>query len=73
MYVIQCAEVERLQVIVSLLPDWEAELIQAQNQLHGIRHAGMAKQAVAYVEKCIRKAINDAESIAETTPPTEGE
>ncbi len=52
------AEIKRLQLIMADLPKWVGELVQAQNQLHGIRYTKMAKDTIAYVEKQLQKAAD---------------
>jgi hypothetical protein len=38
---------------------WIGELVQAQNQLHGIRHTKMAKDTICYVEKEMLKCLKE--------------
>ncbi len=58
-------KIKRLQAIVDKMPAWVNELVQAQNQLHGIQHAGMGKKSIEYVERAIQRAIKAANTVKE--------
>jgi hypothetical protein len=40
---------------------WIDELVQAQNQLHGIKYTGMGKKTIQYVEKDMQKMLKKVE------------
>ena len=54
-------KVDQLRAIVNKLPVWAGDLVQAQNQLHGVPHSGMAKSEIQGVEKALRKAAERSE------------
>ena len=46
--------------IIDQLPTWANSLVDAENQLYGIRHIGMAKDSIRYVEKKLRETAQAA-------------
>ena len=49
--------VEKLLDLLDQLPKWADDLVDIQNQLHGIKYGGMAKRNARDLEKHIRKAM----------------
>jgi hypothetical protein len=48
--------VKDLEAIVAKLPKWADSLIDAENQLYHVPHAGMARKTIKHVEKQMRAA-----------------
>lgn len=50
------ARIEELEAIVAKLPGWVSDLVDARNQLHGIRGSGMASRTIRDVKRAMAQA-----------------
>ena len=52
---------DRLETIWQALPALADDLVDAQNQLHRVRHGAMAKRTIALVEQDLRRLCEDTD------------